>query len=227
MITVTAFKWVPDFAKGQVRDHRVRWMLNELGWDYDVRLLDAEDQQSDAYRAMQPFGQVPALAEEGKPPLFETGAIVLELALRAGRFLPSNPDARGQVLAFYFAALNTVEPPLMNVAITELFTKDEELQAKQRPQVMEAARKRLAELEAAIGDRQFLVGEAFTIADLMVASILKGPDAFGLLKGFPKLAAWQARILERPAYRKAISDQCADFAGHGPADMKYPQPAAA
>lgn len=222
MIKVTAFKWVPDFAKGQVRDHRVRWMLNELGWEYESRLLDSEDQSSEAYRREQPFGQVPVMEEEGRSPIYETGAIVLELALRSGRFLPSDPDARGEALAFYFAALNTVEPPLMNVAIVELFTRDKEEQARRRPEVLATARKRLGELEKAVGDRAFLVGDEFTIADLMVASVLKGPQAFGILDEFPTLAAWQARILQRPAYLTAIEEQCAEIERHGPTDMKYP-----
>ncbi len=93
MITVTALKWVPPFAQGQVRDHRVRWVLNEVGWPYEVRLLDTDDQQSEAYRASQPFGQVPVLEEEGRPPLFETGAILLDVANRSGRLLPTEPGS--------------------------------------------------------------------------------------------------------------------------------------
>ncbi|WP_426956328.1 glutathione S-transferase family protein [Muricoccus radiodurans] len=222
MITVTAFKWVPPFAQGQVRDHRVRWVLNEVGWPYEVRLLDSEDQRSEAYRAMQPFGQVPVLEEDGRPPMFETGAIVLDVALRSGKLLPADERLRGLALSYLFAALNSVEPFLMQLAIVEYFTKDEEEKARRRPDALKMARQRLGDLEHAVGDRRFLVGEEFTVADLMVASVLKGPQAMGLLEEFPRLQAYQDRILERPAYRKAIADQCAAFAMHGPADMKYP-----
>ena len=139
MITITAFKWVPPFAQGQVRDHRVRWVLNEVGWPYEVRLLDAEDQQSARYRSEQPFGQVPILAEDGRPTLFETGAIVLDVATRAGKLLPASADQRSLMLSWYFAALNSVEPFLMNLALVDFFTKDEEEKAKRRPWALQMA----------------------------------------------------------------------------------------
>jgi glutathione S-transferase len=221
MLTVTAFKWVPPFAQGHVRDHRVRWMLNEIGWEHDDRLLDTEDQRSPEYRAEQPFGQVPVLEEAGRPPLFESGAIVLDLALRSGQLLPADEIARAQVLQWYFAALNTLELPLGMVAWAALFTQSEAVKRELRPEALGLAVKRLGEVEAFLGDRDFLVGTSFTIADLIMASVLKSADGPDMIERFPKLATYRDRILSRPAYRAAIDAQCAAFADHGPADMKY------
>lgn len=224
MITVTAFKWVPPFAQGQVRDYRVRRVLREVGWPYQVRLLDADDQASAAYRAQQPFGQVPVLAEDGRPALFESGAIVLDVAMRSGRLIGSGEVERGQVFCWVIGALNSVEPALMNVAEVAYFTDDEEVKTRRRPVVEAFARERLAGTEAALGERTWLVGEAFSVADLMLSAVLKGATSLGLISDFPKLAAHQERCFARSAYRQAIEEQCAAFAEHGPADMKYPQP---
>ncbi len=221
MITVSAFKWVPSFAQGQVRDHRVRWVLNEVGWPHDVRLIDARDQHSAAYRAEQPFGQVPVMAEDGRPTLFETGAIVLDIALRSGKLLPDDERQRGLALSYFIAALNSIEPYLANVAEVEYFMDDKAQKAARRPTVVAMAGQRLAELEQALGDREFLVGDRFTIADLMMASVLKIARALDLLTPLPRLDAWQARICDRPACRKAIADQCADFAHHTEKDMHF------
>jgi len=221
MITITAFKWVPPFAQGQVRDHRVRWVLNEVGWPYEVRLLDAEDQRSARYRSEQPFGQVPILAEDGRPTLFETGAIVLDVATRAGKLLPADSDQRSLMLSWYFAALNSVEPFLMNLALVEFFTEDEEEKAKRRPRVLEMAEKRLGELQCGLGERDWLVGSEFTAADLMTSSVLKIAKSLNILGGFPALVTYQNRCFDRGAYKKAIADQCAVFAQHSVEDMKY------
>lgn len=221
MTTVTAFKWVPPFAQGHVRDHRVRWMLNEIGWPHGDRLIDAQDQKSSDYRAEQPFGQVPVLEEEGRPPQFESGAIVLDLALRSGQLLPTDEIERAQVLQWYFAALNTLEMPLGMVAWAELFTKSEAVKRDLRPEALSLAQTRLREIEAYLGDREFLVGDRFTIADLMIGSVLKSADGPDMIEKFPKLSAYRNRVLGRPAYKDAIAAQCASFAAHGPKDMKY------
>ncbi|WP_426050271.1 glutathione S-transferase family protein [Brevundimonas sp. SL161] len=221
MITITAFKWVAPFAAGQVRDHRVRWILNEAGWSYEVRLLDAVDQKSAAHRAKQPFGQVPTLEEDGRPPMFESGAIVLTVAERAGVLIPTDSVQRAQVLEWYFAALNTIEGALMNVAEAEFFLPDEAAKAVRRPQVLPFAHQRLAELQAALSNRDWLVGDEFSVADLMMSSVLKIAVSLDLLKTYPALRAYQERCLDRPAYRKAIDDQCAIIAAHGPGDMRY------
>ncbi len=221
MITVTAFKWVPPFAAGQVRDHRVRWILNEAGWPYEIRLLDAVDQKSADHRARQPFGQVPTLEEDGRPPMFESGAIVWDIAERAGVLIPSDPVMRAQVLGWYFAALNSVEAALANVAEAEFFLPDEAAKAVRRPQVVPFAERRLGELQTALGDREWLVGEDFTVADLIMSSVLKIAASLELLDGFPALQAYYDRCLDRPAYKKAVADQCATIAAHGPRDMRY------
>jgi glutathione S-transferase len=221
MITVTALKWVPPFAQGQVRDHRVRWVLNEVGWPYEVRLLDTDDQQSEAYRASQPFGQVPVLEEEGRPPLFETGAILLDVANRSGRLLPTEPGQRELAVCWLFAALNSLEPYLANLAEVDFFTDDEAVKAARRPVVVQALRGRLDHLAIALGSRDYLVGDRFTIADMMTSSILKILHHTDILEAYPSLAAFRDRCFDRPAYRKAIADQCADFARHSAQDMKY------
>ena len=198
MITITAFKWVPPFAQGQVRDHRVRWVLNEVGWPYEVRLLDAEDQQSADYRSKQPFGQVPILEEDGRPTLFETGAIVLDVATRAGKLLPADVDQRSLMLSWYFAALNSVEPFLMNLASVEFFTDDEEEKRRRRPGVLKMAEKRLGELQRRLDERDWLVGDDFTAADLMTSSVLKIAKSLDILGGFPALVTHQERCFDRP-----------------------------
>lgn len=223
MITVTAFKWVPGFAQGNVRDYRVRWMLNELGWPYQARLIDTEDQASAEYRALQPFGQVPAVTEPGRPPLFETGAILIDMGLRAGKLMGHGEVERGQVLAWSIAALNSIEPALANVAEMHFFTDDEDVKRRRTPGVTAFARKRVAEAEAAIAGRTWLVGEDFTVADLLLSSVLKIGSELGLLGDCPTLAAHQERCFARPAFVQAQAEQFAGFAGHGPRDMKYPE----
>lgn len=221
MITVTALKWVPPFAQGQVRDHRVRWILNEVGWPYQVRLLDTEDQQDPAYRAQQPFGQVPAVEEDGRPPLFETGAILIDVASRAKQLLPDDPDQRALTISWLIAALNSVEPSFTRLAEIDYFLDDEEVKAKLRPAAVEAIKLRLTQLDAALGDRDYLVSPSFTIADMMMSSVLKILRHTDILQSFPALVRYRDRCLERPAYKKAVADQCADIARHTAADMRY------
>lgn len=221
MIVITAMKWAPPFAAGSVRDYRARWILNEAGWPYEVRLIDATDLASGAYRARQPFGQVPYMEEEGRPTLFESGAIVLDVATRAGILLPKDEKERALVNCWYIAALNSVEPFLMNVAEVEYFIEDKAQKDARRPGVVAMAGKRLGELEAALGQREWLVGDDFTIADLMMASVLKIARGLDLLKGHPTLVAYLDRCLDRPAYRKAVADQCATIEQHEMADMRF------
>lgn len=223
MITITAFKWVPPFAQGQVRDHRLRWILREVGWPYTVRLLDAMDQRAPDYLACQPFGQVPILTEDGRPAMFETGAILLDIAERSGRLLPTDGATRGPVLSWHFAALNSVEPFLMALAEIEFFLKDEALKDARRPAARKMAEKRMGQVQTALGARDWLATPDFSLGDLTMASVLKIAGSLGLMEGFPALAAWQARCFERPAYQAAIAEQLADFEGHGPEDMRWPQ----
>jgi len=221
MITVTALKWVPPFAAGQVRDHRVRWMLNESGWDYEIDLIDPTVQKSSAYLAEQPFGQVPVLRETGRPALFESGAIVLDLAERSGKLWPADRDAQAQVRCWVIAALNSVEPYLSNVAEVDFFTDDETLRRMRRPGAVAAATQRLGKLSASLGDRIYLVGGEFTAADLMLASVLRVAAHADLLVEYPNLSAYRKRCLERPAFRKAVADQRRDIEAHGPEDMGW------
>ena len=221
MITISAMKWAPPFAAGQVRDHRARWILNEVGWPYSVRLIDACDLASADYRQKQPFGQVPYLEEDGRPTLFESGAIVIDVAIRSGQLIPPEGVERSIVLSWVIAALNSIEPFLMNVAEVEYFTEDVAEKETRRPSVIAAAEQRLAQLEAALGERRWLVGETFTVADLMMASVLKIARRLGLLETHPKLIAYQDRCLDRPAYRNAVADQRATIEQHEMSDMRF------
>jgi len=223
MITVTAMKWAPSFAAGQVRDHRVRWILNEVEWPYEVRLVDAPTMKSASYRGgLQPFGQLPVLEEPGRPPMFESGAIVLDVAMRAGRFIGAEGTAdRAAAIQWVVAGLNSIEPFLFNVAEVDYFMDDEAAKATRRPVVVAQAKERLAMLEQARDGREWFVGDAFSVADLMVASILKIARNLGLLSDLPALAEWQQSVLVRPAHVRAEQDQKAEIARHSPADMRY------
>ncbi|UVI39555.1 glutathione S-transferase family protein [Qipengyuania spongiae] len=221
-LTVSAFKWVPPFAQGQVRDLRVRWMLREVGWDYAVDLIDPQVQQSAEYRQVQPFGQVPALREEGRPTLFESGAIVLDIAQRSERYLGQGADERAVVRSWFFAALNSLEPYLMEIAIADFFMEDKEMAGKYRAFAEPLAAKQIEALANALGSREWLVGDDFTIADLMMASVMKIVGHTDMLDGHPDLVTWRDRCLARPAYCEALAEQCANFAGHGPGDMGFP-----
>ncbi|RIV84603.1 glutathione S-transferase family protein [Aurantiacibacter zhengii] len=221
MITITAFKWVVPFAQGQVRDHRLRWALKEVGWEYEVELIDPAVQKSDAYRAEQPFGQVPVLREDGRPTLFETGAILLDIAERSGKLLPTDESDRALARCWLFAALNSVEIYLAEIAAADFFIEDEAVAKGYRAFALEPAREQLAKLSDALGARQWLVGDDFTIADLTMASVMKIVGHTDLVEAHDNLAAWRDRCFERPAYRAAIAEQCADFERHGPEDMGW------
>ncbi len=220
-IIITAMKWAPSFAAGNVRDHRARWVLNEVGWPYEVRLMDEPEKKSAEYRAKQPFGQVPVLEEEGRPPMFESGAIVLDVAMRANKLIPEGTAGGAQVMQWSIAALNSIEPFLMNLAEVEYFMQDEAEKAKRRPFVMQMVEKRLGELEAALGDKQWLVGDSFTAADLVMSSVLKIAHGLHVIDAFPKLASYHARCTDRPARKKAVADQIAEIERHEMKDMKY------
>lgn len=215
MITVTAFRWVPAFARGQVRDLRVRWALEEAGLDYEVRLIGPGDQASEAYRAMQPFGQVPAMIE-GDLTLFESGAIVLDIAGRAPGLLPDDPGRRALAVAWLIASLNSVEPFLMNLAEVDFFTEDEAVKAARRPGVVAVLERRLADLQAALGDRDYLVDE-FSAADLMMTTVLRIMGHTTILAAYPQLTAYRQRCEARPAFQRALAAQLGDFVADPPA----------
>lgn len=209
MITVTAFKWVPPFAQGLVRDLRVRWALEEAGLRYEVKLLEEGEKDGADYRAWQPFGQVPAYEENGLK-LFESGAIVLRIADRSENLLPGDPAARARAVQWLFAALNSIEPTIANLASIDLFYPDQQWAKLRRPDAEAAARKRLAELAAALGDKPFLDGPRFTAGDLMMATVLRILRHTGLVAE-TGLAGYLARCEERPAFQRALAGQMADF----------------
>jgi glutathione S-transferase len=209
MITLTAFKWVPPFAQGLVRDLRVRWALEEAGLRYEVKLLADGEKDGAEYRAWQPFGQVPAYEENGLK-LFESGAIVLRIADRSENLLPGDPAARARAVEWLFAALNTIEPPIQNLAAIDLFYAGEEWAKLRRPDAEGAVRKRLAELAAALGDGPFLDGVRFTVGDLMTATVLRILRHTQLVAE-TRLGDYLARCETRPAFQRALAGQMAVF----------------
>lgn len=208
MITVSAFRWVPPFAQGQVRDLRVRWALEEAGLPYKTRLLAQGDQDTPEYRALQPFGQVPLIEEDGHS-LFESGAIVLYVGERSDALLPKDPLARARATQWVIAALNSIEPHLMNVAVIDLFYPNEEWAKLRRPSAVAFACRRLSALSKALGDNPYLDGERFTAGDLMMAAVLRIlPE---LTKDDEHLAAYVQRCTARPAFKRALDAQLGDF----------------
>ena len=207
MITISAFRWVPPFARGQVRDLRVRWALEEAGLPYDVRLLSFGDGDKPQYRALQPFGQVPIFQEDGLT-LFETGAIVLHIGERSEALLPKDRAGRAKATQWVVAALNSIEPHIMNVATLDLFYADQEWAKLRKPSATEFAQKRLAGLAAALGDKAYLDGDRFSAGDLMMSSILR---ILPPLVTDPRLNAYVERCTARPAFQRALDAQVGDF----------------
>ena len=215
---ITAFDWVPDFAKGQVRDLRVRWALEEVGQPYDVRYLSQGEQKRPPHRACQPFGQVPTY-EEGELTLFESGAIVLHIADRFGGLLPADPAARARAIEWAFAALNTVEPPLMDHAIATLFEGDKHWSKPRLPSVLQRIDERLGELSRRLGDSEWLDGDTFTAGDLLMVAVLRMATEEGLADRYDNLVAYVARGTARPAFQRALADQMAGFTGSPPPEF--------
>jgi glutathione S-transferase len=207
MITISAFRWVPGFAQGYVRDLRVRWALEEAGLPYRTRLLEQGDQDKPDYRALQPFGQVPIFEEDGRV-LFESGAIVLHIGERSEALLPRDTGARACATQWLVAALNSIEPHIMNVAVLDLFYGDQEWAKLRRPSAVEFARHRLNCLAKALGDKLYLDGAHFTAGDLMMTTVLRmRPD---LIDDQP-LKAYVERCTDRPAFKRALDAQMGDF----------------
>jgi glutathione S-transferase len=221
MITITALKWVPDFPRGQVRDYRARWILREAGWDYHVRLVGGREDAAGFKTRHQPFGQVPVMEEDGRPTLFETGAIVWSVAERAGVLIPMDPHQRDLTHCWMIAALNSVEPSVMNIAEARYFIPDAEDQKRREAEAMPMFEMRMRELSDVLAERDWLVGDGFTVADLILSGVLLIADRMDALKTWPNLGAYIARATDRPAYREAVAEQLADFEGHGPEDMGW------
>ena len=206
MITISAFRWVPPFAQGQVRDLRARWALEEAGLEYRTRLLTNGDQDKPEYRALQPFGQVPILEENGET-LFESGAIVLHIGERSETLLPKAPGPRAKAIQWLIAALNSVEPHIANVA-TLIFHEGEEWAKLRRPSATAFAKRRLASLASSLGDKPYLDGDRFTAGDLMMTTVLRiKPE----LVEDPRLQAYVERCTARPAFQRALAAQLGDF----------------
>lgn len=211
MITISAFKWAPPFAQGLVRDLRVRWALEEAGLAYRTRLIDFDDQASADYRARQPFGQVPAFEEDGLI-LFESGAIVFHIGGRSEALLPTDEAGRGRAVTWLIAALNTIEVVIQQLAEIDLFYADQEWAKLRRPDVEKAVKRRLAELAAWLGDRNYLE-DRFTVGDLMMTTVLRILRHTDLVEADPKLKAYKARCEARPAFQRALRDHMAVFEG--------------
>jgi glutathione S-transferase len=209
MITLTALRSVPSFAQGLVRDFRVRWALEEAGIPYRERLIGPEDQASAGYRALQPFGQVPAI-ETDELKLFESGAIVLHIAEQSEALAPGDPHGLARTRAWMFAALNSVEPAIQNLAVLDFFYAGEAWAAAQRPIVLAMVQKRLAALEDWLGGRDYLE-DRFTAADLLMTTVLRILRHTDIVSGRPALHAYQQRCEARPAFRKAMADHLRPF----------------
>ncbi len=210
MITISAFRWVPDFARGQVRDLRARWALEEAGLPYKTRLLDQGDQEMPEYRALQPFGQVPIYEEDGLV-LFESGAIVLHIGERSEALLPKEVGARARATQWLIAALNSIEPFVMNVAAIDLFYAQEEWAKLRRPGAVAFVQRRLSALAMSLGDKSFLDGERFTAGDLMMATVLRILTHTDIVASDRRLAAYLERCTARPAFKRALDAQMGDF----------------
>ena len=207
VLEITAFDWVPDFARGKVRDLRPRWACEEMGLSYRERLISAV-QRPEWYFAEQPFGQVPYL-RDGDIHLFESGATLVHLAEREGRLLPASGQGRADVLSWLFAAFNNIEPPLMELANVTIFAAGKSWAEERKPGLIETIGQKFARLETALGDREWLAGD-FSIADIAMVSMLRigEPD---LLEATPRLAAYRDRGEKRPAFQAALEAQFAAF----------------
>jgi glutathione S-transferase len=210
VITISAFKWVPDFAKGQVRDLRVRWALEEARLPYTTRLLEQGDQDEPQYRALQPFGQVPIFEENGRV-LFESGAIVLHIGERSEALLPKDSGARERAVQWLIAALNSIEPFVMNVAAIDLFYTSEEWAKLRRPGAVAFVERRLTALSRSLGDKPFLDGEQFTAGDLMMTTVLRILAHTDIVSREARLAAYLDRCTARAPFKRALQAQLQDF----------------
>jgi glutathione S-transferase len=206
-ITITAFERSPDGGKGLARDTRVRWALEEVGQPYEVRLVSFRALKEPAHLAIHPFGQIPTY-EEGELALFETGAIVFHIAERFTGLLPQEASARARAISWMFAALSTVEPPILELTGAKLLEADKPWAAERLPLVMDRVRARLHPLAARLGEAEWLDG-AFSAGDLLMVSVLLRLRPSGILDEFSTLAAYVARGEARAAYQRAFAAQLA------------------
>ena len=208
-ITITAFERSPDGGKGLARDMRVRWALEEVGQPYDVRLLSFKAMKEPGHLALQPFGQIPTY-EEGDLVLFESGAIIFHIAEHHAGLLPKEADARARAISWMFAALSTMEPPIVEHFVTGFLERDKSWHDERLRMVDERIRNRLGELSRRLGGADWLDG-AFSAGDLLMVSVLQRIISSGILDEYPNLSAYVARGEARPAYKRAFADQLAVF----------------
>lgn len=207
--TITAFEASPDRGRGLARDMHVRWALEEVGQPYDVRLVSFSALKEPAHRALQPFGQIPTY-EEGELALFESGAIVLHIAERHSGLLPAEPDARARAISWMFAAVATMEPPIVQREVSVLLERDKPWHEERLPLVMDRIRNRLDDLSPRLGDADWLDGD-FSAGDLMMVEVLRRLRSSDVLDDYPNLAAYVDRGEARPAFRRAFDAQFAVF----------------
>jgi glutathione S-transferase len=207
--TITAFKTSPDRGRGLARDMRVRWALEEVGQPYDVRLLSFDEMKQAAHLAVHPFGQIPTY-EDGDLALFESGAIVFHIAERHAGLLPDDANARARAVTWMFAALSTVEPPIVERSMATIVERDKPWYADRMPMLETRVRDRLGQLSRHLGDSDWLDG-AFSAGDLMMVSVLQRLGGSGLLEEHPNVCAYVARAEARPAFRRAFDAQLAVF----------------
>lgn len=209
MPTITAFAASPDRGRGLARDMRVRWALEEVGQPYDVRLVTFAQMKEPAHIAIQPFGQIPTY-EDGDLALFETGAILLHIAEEHPGLLPTDANARARAIAWMFAAIATVEPPIVEWSAAMILERDKPWFDQRLPMLQTNMRKRLGELSRHLGDSEWLDGD-FSVADIMMTHVIQRAKSSGLVEEFPNLAAYLARAESRPAYQRAFAAQLKVF----------------
>lgn len=213
-LTITAFKWVPPFAQGYVRDLRVRWACKEAGLPYTLRFIDREMQTSESYHLEQPFGQVPVV-HDGDLTLFESGAILLHIGEKSEVLMPRDREGRARTQAWMISALNSIEPFVFNLVEVDVFKKNEVWAQLRRPTAVTDLRGRLAKLNTWMANREYLE-DRFTAADLMMSTILRVPVVIPIVDEFPALAQYRDRCLARPAFKEALAEQLKNFADHTP-----------
>ena len=212
-IEITAFRWVPEFAQGVVRDLRVRWALEEAGLEYRVRLLD--QQRPPEYLTEQPFDQVP-IYRDGEVHIFESGAIVQYVGEQSETLLPRDANGRFRAIQWTYAALNSVEPAILNLLLIDIFYAGEEWAKLRRPGAADFAKLKLKRVAEWLGDKTWLEGDRFTIGDLIMITTLRFLRHTDMVAGFPNLSAYLKRGEERTAFQRALADQLAVYAANQP-----------
>jgi glutathione S-transferase len=212
--TITAFKSSPDEGQGLARDMRVRWALEEVGQPYEVRLVSFKAMKEPAHRKLHPFGQIPTY-EEGDLVLFESGAIIFHIAERHAGLLPSDANARARAITWIFAALNTVEPPIVEREQAPYQERDKPWYEERLPMIEDRVRARLDDLSSRLGDADWLDG-AFSAGDLLMVLVLRRLEGTGILEEYPNLSTYVARGEARPAYKRAFDAQLAVFTNKPP-----------